>query len=375
MKIKRMILVAGLIVVFCLSALPAAALETVPVQDSLRVEPVSLSALAASEIRVERTADTGLVTETTYGNLQAFIEKARAQNGTTDAEIAEELLRATGSADLAEMYTAEELSEVLNYAEIVRSTVYYRVSRDGTKTPVTAQEAVNARGRALVAASSNLWTSWETSDDGYMQIYTQGIRLNEQPSYSGDSRNRYFKIATRAEWLLQPKWGLEDLQVLSFGSAILDTRYESRAHLYRYDRCSHPSHYSTRNNSWWHYRSNTVDRHEGEDAASHVNILYPSGSAIAARVKLGGMPNGYGCFHEDGYGTEENYLCMNTWTSYLETQVYLQAYDSPVHAGYSHKRLGGDIGISVGAGGVGFSFTGAILRTDYYGQTIVLEYN
>ena len=39
MKIKRMILVAGLIVVFCLSALPAAALETVPVQDSLRVEP------------------------------------------------------------------------------------------------------------------------------------------------------------------------------------------------------------------------------------------------------------------------------------------------------------------------------------------------
>lgn len=56
----------------------------------------------------------------------------------------------------------------------VRSTVYYRVSRDGTKTPVTAQEAVNARGRALVAASSNLWTSWETSDDGYMQIYTQG---------------------------------------------------------------------------------------------------------------------------------------------------------------------------------------------------------
>ena len=133
MKIKRMILVAGLIVVFCLSALPAAALETVPVQDSLRVEPVSLSALAASEIRVERTADTGLVTETTYGNLQAFIEKARAQNGTTDAEIAEELLRATGSADLAEMYTAEELSEVLNYAEIVRSTVYYRVSRDGTK--------------------------------------------------------------------------------------------------------------------------------------------------------------------------------------------------------------------------------------------------
>ena len=112
MKIKRMILVAGLIVVFCLSALPAAALETVPVQDSLRVEPVSLSALAASEIRVERTADTGLVTETTYGNLQAFIEKARAQNGTTDAEIAEELLRATGSADLAEMYTAEELSEL-----------------------------------------------------------------------------------------------------------------------------------------------------------------------------------------------------------------------------------------------------------------------
>ena len=189
MKIKRMILVAGLIVVFCLSALPAAALETVPVQGSLRVEPVSLSALAASEIRVERTADTGLVTETTYGNLQAFIEKARAQNGTTDAEIAEELLRATGSADLAEMYTAEELSEVLNYAEIVRSTVYYRVSRDGTKTPVTAQEAVNARGRALVAASSNLWTSWETSDDGYMQIYTQGIRLNEQPSYSGDSGN------------------------------------------------------------------------------------------------------------------------------------------------------------------------------------------
>ena len=40
MKIKRMILVAGLIVVFCLSALPAAALETVPVQDSLRVQSV-----------------------------------------------------------------------------------------------------------------------------------------------------------------------------------------------------------------------------------------------------------------------------------------------------------------------------------------------
>lgn len=52
-----------------------------------------------------------------------------------------------------------------------------------------------------------------------MQIYTQGIRLNEQPSYSGDARNRYFKIATRAEWLLQPHWGLEDLQVLSFGSS------------------------------------------------------------------------------------------------------------------------------------------------------------
>ena len=87
------------------------------------------------------------------------------------------------------------------------------------------------------------------------------------------------------------------------------------------------------------------------------------------------MPNGYGCFHEIAYGTEKNCLQMDTWTSYLETQVYLQAYDSPVHAGYSHKRLGGDIGISVGAGGVGFSFTGAILRTDYYGQTIVLEYN
>jgi len=66
---------------------------------------------------------------------------------------------------------------------------------------------------------------------------------------------------------------------------------------------------------------------------------------------------------------------MDTATSYLETQVYLQAYDSPVHAGYSHKRLGGDIGISIGTGGAGFSFTGAILRTDYYGQTIVLEYN
>lgn len=219
-----MILVAGLIVVFCLSALPAAALETVPVQDSLRVEPVSLSALAALEIRVERTADTGLVTETTYGNLQAFIEKARAQNGTTDAEIAEELLRATGSADLAEMYTAEELSEVLNYAEIVRSTVYYRVSRDGTKTPVTAQEAVNARGRALVAASSNLWTSWETSDDGYMQIYTQGIRLNEQPSYSGDSRNRYFKIATRAEWLLQPAFWAG-----GFAGSVFRKRYPGHA--------------------------------------------------------------------------------------------------------------------------------------------------
>ena len=251
----------------------------------------------------------------------------------------------------------------------------YRVSRDGTKTPVTAQEAVNAKGRALVAASSNLWSSWETSDDGYMQIYTEGIRLNAQPSYSSDSRNRYFKIATRAKWLHQPYWALEDLQVLSFGSALLDTHYESRAHLYRYEKCSHPSHYRTQSYSWWHYRSNTVDRHEGEDAASHVNILYPSGSAIAARVKFGDLPSGYGCYHTDTDGFQKNYLQMDTATSYLETQVYLQAYDSPVHAGYSHKRLGGDIGISIGTGGAGFSFTGAILRTDYYGQTIVLEYN
>lgn len=374
MKCKRRIAAVCISAVLGCSALPAAALEP-PAVGLQPVESVELSALAESEIEVHLKNETPLATETTYDNLQTFIAKAREQSNASDAEIAKTLLCRIGSADLAESYTVEQLSEVLNYAEIVRSTVYYRVSRDGTKTPVTAQEAVNAKGRALVAASSNLWTSWETSDDGYMQIYTQGIRLNEQPSYSGDARNRYFKIATRAEWLLQPHWGLEDLQVLSFGSAILDTRYESRAHLYRYDKCSHSSHYSTRINSWWHYRSNTVDRHEGEDAASHVNILYPSGSAIAARVKFGDLPSGYGCYHTDTDGFQKNYLQMDTATSYLETQVYLQAYDSPVHAGYSHKRLGGDIGISIGTGGAGFSFTGAILRTDYYGQTIVLEYN
>ena len=374
MRLKRGIAAVCISAVLGCSALPAAALEP-PAIGLQPAESVGLSALAESEIEVRLKNETPLATETTYDNLQTFIAKAREQSDASDAEIAKTLLCRIGSADLAEAYTVEQLSEVLNYAEIVRSTVYYRVSRDGTKTPVTAQEAVNARGRALVAASSNLWSSWETSDDGYMQIYTEGIRLNAQPSYSSDSRNRYFKIATRAKWLLEPQWGLEDLQVLSFGSAILDTRYESRAHLYRYDKCSHPSHYSTRSNSWWHYRSNTVDRHEGEDAASHVNILYPNGSAIAARVKLGGMPNGYGCFHIDGYGTEKNYLRMDTWTCYLETQVYLQAYDSPVHAGFSHKKFGGDIGISVGAGGVGFSFTGVNLRTDYFGQTIVLEYN
>lgn len=146
-------------------------------------------------------------------------------------------------------------------------------------------------------------------------------------------------------------------------------------HLYRYDKCSHSSHYSTRINSWWHYRSNTVDRHEGEDAASHVNILYPNGSAIAARVKFGGMPSGYGCYHIDTNGLQKNYLQMDTLTSYLETQVYLQAYDSPILAGYSHKISGGDIGISISTGGAGFSFTGADSRSDYFGQTIVLEYN
>ena len=88
-------------------------------------------------------------------NLQTFIAKAREQSDASDAEIAKTLLCRIGSADLAEAYTVEQLSEVLNYAEIVRSTVYYRVSRDGTKTPVTAQEAVNAKGRALGAASSN----------------------------------------------------------------------------------------------------------------------------------------------------------------------------------------------------------------------------
>ena len=374
MKCKRRIAAVCISAVLGCSALPAAALEP-PAVGLQPVESVELSALAESEIEVHLKNETPLATETTYDNLQTFIAKAREQSNASDAEIAKTLLCRIGSADLAESYTVEQLSEVLNYAEIVRSTVYYRVSRDGTKTPVTAQEAVNARGRALVAASSNLWSSWETSDDGYMQIYTEGIRLNAQPSYSSDSRNRYFKIATRAKWLHQPYWALEDLQVLSFGSALLDTHYESRAHLYRYEKCSHPSHYRTQSYSWWHYRSNKVDRHEGEDAASHVNILYPSGSAIAARVKFGDLPSGYGCYHTDTDGFQKNYLQMDTATSYLETQVYLQAYDSPVHAGYSHKRLGGDIGISIGTGGAGFSFTGAILRTDYYGQTIVLEYN
>lgn len=355
------------------SALPAAALEP-PAVGLQPLESVELSALAESEMEVYLKNETSLATETTYDNRQTFIAKAREQSDASDAEIAKTLLCRIGSADLAEAYTVEQLSEVLNYAEIVRSTVYYRVSRDGTKTPVTAEEAVNARGRALVAASSNLWSSWETSDD-YMQIYTEGIRLNTQPSYSSDSRNRYFKIATRAKWLHQPYWTLEDLQVLSFGSAILDTRYESRAHLYRYEKCSHPSHYRTQSYSWWHYRSNTVDRHEGEDAASHVNILYPSGSAIAARVKFGDLPSGYGCYHTDTDGFQKNYLQMDTATSYLETQVYLQAYDSPILTGYSHKIRGGDIGISIGTGGAGFSFTGADRRSDYFGQTIVLEYN
>lgn len=374
MKCKRRIAAVCISAVLGCSAWPAAALEP-PAIGLQPAESVELSALAESEIEVRLKNETPLATETTYDNLQTFIAKAREQSDASDAEIAKTLLYRIGSADLAESFTVEQLSEVLNYAEIVRSTVYYRVSRDGTKTPVTAQEAVNAKGRALVAASSNLWSSWETSDDGYMQIYTEGIRLNAQPSYSSDSRNRYFKIATRAKWLHQPYWALEDLQVLSFGSALLDTHYESRAHLYRYEKCSHPSHYRTQSYSWWHYRSNTVDRHEGEDAASHVNILYPSGSAIAARVKFGDLPSGYGCYHTDTDGFQKNYLQMDTATSYLETQVYLQAYDSPVHAGYSHKRLGGDIGISIGTGGAGFSFTGAILRTDYYGQTIVLEYN
>lgn len=374
MKCKRGIAAVCISAVLGCPAWPAAALE--PQAIGLQpVESVELSAFAESEIEVHLKNETPLATETTYDNLQTFIAKAREQSDASDAEIAKTLLCRIGSADLAESFTVEQLSEVLNYAEIVRSTVYYRVSRDGTKTPVTAQEAVNARGRALVAASSNLWSSWETSDDGYMQIYTEGIRLNAQPSYSSDSRNRYFKIATRAKWLHQPYWALEDLQVLSFGSALLDTHYESRAHLYRYEKCSHPSHYRTQSYSWWHYRSNTVDRHEGEDAASHANILYPSGSAIAARVKFGDLPSGYGCYHTDTDGFQKNYLQMDTATLYLETQVYLQAYDSPVHAGYSHKRLGGDIGISIGTGGAGFSFTGAILRTDYYGQTIVLEYN
>ena len=172
MKCKRGIAAVCISAVLGCSALPAAALEP-PAVGLQPVESVELSALAESEIEVHLKNETPLATETTYDNLQTFIAKAREQSDASDAEIAKTLLCRIGSADLAEAYTVEQLSEVLNYAEIVRSTVYYRVSRDGTKTPVTAQEAVNARGRALVAASSNLWSSWETSDDGYMQIYTE----------------------------------------------------------------------------------------------------------------------------------------------------------------------------------------------------------
>lgn len=122
MKCKRGIAAVCISAVLGCSALPAAALEP-PAIGLQPAESVELSALAESEIEVHLKNETPLATETTYDNLQTFIAKAREQSDASDAEIAKTLLCRIGSADLAEAYTVEQLSEVLNYAEIVRSTV------------------------------------------------------------------------------------------------------------------------------------------------------------------------------------------------------------------------------------------------------------
>lgn len=115
MKCKRGIAAVCISAVLGCSALPAAALEP-PAIGLQPAESVELSALAESEIEVHLKNETPLATETTYDNLQTFIAKAREQSDASDAEIAKTLLCRIGSADLAEAYTVEQLSEVLNYA-------------------------------------------------------------------------------------------------------------------------------------------------------------------------------------------------------------------------------------------------------------------
>lgn len=321
-----------------------------------------------------------------YPNLDAYIDKelAKSTDPNDSMKIARNIIsKIEGNSILTDLPN-EYLMEAFTYQEATQTVSYIKASSNGTLQYISEDLMLEEIGKRLqqerFLSSSSTNGSFEgnwTSDDGYMKLVTTAVRV-ESPESSTNSLNHYYIVSASSYWLIEPTYTYEDVLALSFGSAIYDDSYTDFARIYELELCRECNNfYELLYDEMYTAEGYEYNNPEGSE---HLNIIYPNGGAgIACRVNFD-KDLGICEHYTDMAGVYVDYSYIDTMFSYIRSRVYSQGSDFTISSAYSHKwaSIGSiDVSISVGKGSLGGSigFSGQVMRTDYWGRPIKVDYN
>lgn len=288
------------------------------------------------------------VSQTTYGNIEAFIEIVHSEQlDVSDLDLAKFLFIYTKQG--YENLPDEIIVQILSAKEITTASEYIKVDENGHSHSASEQEVQMALTEEALSCLRAVDDTW-TSSNGYMQIQTTYWRTRT----SGMST--YYTIAAKARWLKMPVCYFEDVLAIghaaTFDSSVKEFGYRNQSNF-----CC---------GSEFKYNNTTDFPH------SSLTLDYPEINGAALRFKL------YSPFLKKCGGHIPHVQYSRFIESYLMYGiVYTGTAPFNIRSAYAHKKIAvGSIDVSFSVSksdqsvGIGFSLVG--LMDDYNARPITI---
>lgn len=289
------------------------------------------------------------ISQTTYGNIEAFIEIVHSEQlDVSDLDLAKFLFTYTKQG--YENLPDEIIVQILSAKEITIASEYIKVDENGNSHSASEQEVQNALTEEALSCLSAVDSTW-TSSNGYMQIQTTYWRTRT----SGMST--YYTIAAKARWLKMPVCFFED--VLAIGhAATFDSSVKEFGYRYQTNTCCGTK-FLHNNSTNFSHSSLTLDYPEVNGAALKFKLYSPF------LKKCGGhIPHIQGCDSIESYlmygivhtGTTS----FNIRSAYAHEKVAIGSVDVSFSVSQSDKSIG-----------IGFSLVG--FMDDYNARPVTIQ--
>ncbi len=315
-----------------------------------------------------------------YNNIDTYVANNLSKRNLDQSayELAKSIITEI-EGDSAANLPKEYIMDALTYTDVTQMVSYIKVKADGTQVYMSKEAMMDEimaihENNSEYAVAPMSFDGDFVSEDGYMELTTT-ISQMITPSYSTDSRNKYYIISVISNWLIEPVQKFEDMLAFSYTPAIYNNHYTDYAYIVETAHCSEcGKYYSVLNHSTTYSESGVS--YSDSEASDHINIVYDQGGGgLSCRVNFIEKPLSYTCYHTVN-GLSRDCVEITRMESSLRTCVYSQGYDFSTAVGYAHKWIGpGSLSASFGIGTLGFSLSAGIYYTEYFARPITVTYN